>query len=180
MADAPERGEYGFFSKDVAKKLNITTSSLRRWSIELEKYNYIFSRNDKDQRIYYKNDIKILEALQKLLSSSIPLNSAVKNVIQNKENYKESISKDDDAELLISKNELRQLIGDEVKSALEEERETFLKVLNDKMNNVIERRDRELLYEISKNREQKLLEAAATAETKKEESFWKRLFTKKK
>lgn len=45
---------FGYFSKDVALELKITTSSLRRWSFELEKLGYNFERNEKEQRIYYE------------------------------------------------------------------------------------------------------------------------------
>ena len=39
--------EFGYFAKDVAAELGITTSSLRRWSIELENQGYVFQRNEK-------------------------------------------------------------------------------------------------------------------------------------
>ena len=42
---------FGYFAKDVASELEITTSTLRRWSIELEKAGYSFERNEKEQRI---------------------------------------------------------------------------------------------------------------------------------
>lgn len=35
--------EFGYFSKEVATELDITTSTLRRWSIELEKTGYYSS-----------------------------------------------------------------------------------------------------------------------------------------
>lgn len=31
--------EYGYFAQEVAKQLDINTNTLRRWSIELEKWN---------------------------------------------------------------------------------------------------------------------------------------------
>ncbi|PFI06562.1 DNA-binding protein, partial [Bacillus cereus] len=49
--------EYGYFAQEVAKQLDINTNTLRRWSIELEKMEYIFERNERNQRIYYENDI---------------------------------------------------------------------------------------------------------------------------
>ncbi|WP_252406888.1 MerR family transcriptional regulator [Bacillus subtilis] len=171
------RGPYGFFSKDVAESLNITSSSLRRWAAEMEKCGYKFTRNDKDQRIYFENDIRALEELKKLLSSSHPLKSAVKTVVENEDYFKNAPTDDDNSKLSFTKDQLKQLIGQEVKAALEEEREAFLQILEEKMTNVVERRDRQLLTEINRGREQKLLETAAAIETKKK-SFWRRIFPK--
>jgi transposase-like protein len=58
---------YGFFSKEVAIQLEINPNTLRRWSIELEKYGYEFTRNEKDQRIYYDRDLVALTDFKKML-----------------------------------------------------------------------------------------------------------------
>lgn len=72
--------EFGYFSKDVALELEITTSTLRRWSIALEKSGYIFERNEKDQRVYYQRDYKALKELKLLLSKAMPFDNAIKVV----------------------------------------------------------------------------------------------------
>ncbi|MEF3225897.1 MerR family transcriptional regulator, partial [Campylobacter jejuni] len=76
-----ENGSFGYFAKDVASDLEVTTSTLRRWSIELEKSGYQFERNDKDQRIYYERDFKAFRELKKLLSNSVPFVDAIKAVV---------------------------------------------------------------------------------------------------
>lgn len=58
--------EFGYFAKDVAVDIEITTSTLRRWSNELEKEGYTFQRNVKDQRIYYERDFKAFRELKKM------------------------------------------------------------------------------------------------------------------
>lgn len=50
--DDKPMNEFGYFSKYVAMELRVTTSTLRRWSIELEKCGYNIERNEKEQRIY--------------------------------------------------------------------------------------------------------------------------------
>ena len=65
--------EFGYFSKDVAIELEITTSTLRRWSIELEKEGYSFHRNEKDQRIYYERDFKAFRELKKYFGLALIL-----------------------------------------------------------------------------------------------------------
>ena len=57
--------EYGMFAKELALNLDINTNTLRRWAIELEEQGYEFSRNDKNQRIYYQRDILALSDFQK-------------------------------------------------------------------------------------------------------------------
>ncbi|MEF3225947.1 MerR family transcriptional regulator, partial [Campylobacter jejuni] len=76
-----ENGSFGYFAKDVASDLEVTTSTLRRWSIELEKLGYQFERNDKEQRIYYERDFKAFRELKKLLSNSVPFVDAIKAVV---------------------------------------------------------------------------------------------------
>ncbi|MEW5207618.1 MerR family transcriptional regulator, partial [Bacillus cereus] len=62
--------EYGYFAQEVAKQLDINTNTLRRWSIELEKMEYIFERNERNQRIYYENDIDILKQMKEYLNQN--------------------------------------------------------------------------------------------------------------
>ena len=69
--------EYGYFAKDVAANLEVTTSTLRRWSIRLEKAGYKFERNEKDQRIYYERDFKAFRELKKLISNNVVLVDAI-------------------------------------------------------------------------------------------------------
>jgi len=69
--------EYGYFAKDVAANLEFTTSTLRRWSIRLEKAGYKFERNEKDQRIYYERDFKAFRELKKLISNNVVLVDAI-------------------------------------------------------------------------------------------------------
>ncbi|OVE46062.1 DNA-binding protein, partial [Bacillus badius] len=53
--------QLGYFAKETALELGITASTLRRWSIELEKAGYLFERNDKGQRIYFERDFQSLK-----------------------------------------------------------------------------------------------------------------------
>ncbi|MET3690455.1 hypothetical protein ABIC37_006060 [Priestia megaterium] len=49
--------EYRYFAKDVAATTEVTTSTLRRWSIGLEKARYKFKRNERGQRKFTMNAI---------------------------------------------------------------------------------------------------------------------------
>lgn len=168
--------KFGYFAKDVASDLEITTSSLRRWSIELEKEGYKFERNEKDQRIYYERDFKAFRELKKLLSHSVSFVDAVKAIIsmdlENKNaNLTPSVHSED---IRLSKQELQGLIREAVKQAVEEEREAMFQAFEYKINNVIEQRDRNLTKELHRSLEEKRLEIAAAEERKA--SWWKKLF----
>lgn len=166
---------FGYFAKDVASDLEITTSSLRRWSIELEKEGYKFQRNEKDQRIYYERDFKAFRELKKLLSHSVTFADAVKAVISmdlaNKNAkltpsvYEESVR--------LSKQELQEVVREAVKQAVEEEREAMFQAFEYKLHNVIEQRDRHLTKELHRSLEEKRLEIAASKENI---PWWRRLF----
>ncbi|WP_377863610.1 MerR family transcriptional regulator [Bacillus sp. R86525] len=77
--------EYGYFAQEVAKKLDINTNTLRRWSIELEKMEYIFERNERNQRIYYENDIDILKQMKEYLNQNWKLEEAASRSMENTE-----------------------------------------------------------------------------------------------
>jgi DNA-binding transcriptional MerR regulator len=167
---------FGYFAKDVASDLQITTSTLRRWSIELEKIGYTFKRNEKEQRIYFERDFKAFRELKKLLSNSVAFTDAIKAVVSmdlEGKNAQLTPSVFDD-NIRLSKRELTDLIHDTVKKAVEEEREVMFKAFEHKMNNIIEQRDRQLTHEIRQSIEDRRLEiAAATQEKKIWWQFWK-------
>ena len=139
--------EFGYFSKDVALELEITTSTLRRWSIELEKEGYSFIRNDKDQRIYFERDFRAFRELKKLLSNFVPVSDAIKAIASTdfeKKNIDQTPNVHSDI-IRLTKCELRDI----VKAALEEEREIILAALQENMDDKIEIRDRLLMQQMN-------------------------------
>lgn len=179
--------EYGSFSKEIAELLEINTNTLRRWSIELEKQGYIFERNEKDQRIYYKHDIIALKKVQHLISERTPASNAFTKVASefiNKKELEQTLSVHDKkgengVHITLSKNDLGALIEQSVERAIEKEREAMFKAFETKMNDVIEQRDRQLIKQLNHSMEQKRLEiAAAKEEEKKKKGFWARLLGK--
>lgn len=161
--------------KDVALELKITTSSLRRWSIELEKLGYTFERNEKEQRIYYERDFKALRELKKLLANNVAFADAIKAVasmdLEEKNAMKSPRVFTD--EIRLSKSELEELIHKTVKKAIEEEREDMLQGFEMKMNDAAEKRDRLLTTQIRKDLEEKTLEIAASKEEENKKKWWK-------
>ncbi|EFX6585452.1 MerR family transcriptional regulator (plasmid) [Ureibacillus chungkukjangi] len=166
--------ELGYFSKDVAEQMEVTTSTLRRWSIELEKQGYVFSRNENGQRVYYEHDYKVLRELKKLLAKSVPFENAVKlaiTTVSEDENIAKTPSVNQGI-VRLSQDELQSI----VKKAVEEEREFILEAIDAKLNNYIEQRDRQLVTQLKLAMEQKQLEMQQLTPEKK--GFWSRIFSR--
>lgn len=168
------KNEFGYFSKDVAQELGITTSTLRRWSILLEKEGYTFQRNEKEQRIYYECEFRAFRELKKLIAHSVPVADAIKAVASRnfeKENAEQTPSVYSEM-VRLSKRELEEII----KKAIEEEREVLLKALEKKLSETIEMRDRMLTQQL-RNAFEENQKSIETLRTKDEKiSWWKKYF----
>lgn len=174
--------EYGLFSKEVALNLDINPNTLRRWSLELEKVGYEFTRNDKDQRIYYDRDIVVLTDFQKMIDKTQSLENTAKAVAkraQDKENAEKMLSVIDEKsdKIAFTKDELEDLL----KRTAEETAAKTAEILMQKFNDSVEQRDRQLMQGIRQTleekqhqQEQRLLEIATAQDEKG--SWWSRWF----
>ncbi len=70
-----------YWAKDIADLLEITTSNLRRWSIDLENEGYRFYRDEHNRRAYFEKDIMPLRKLKEFLANNMSKNDAIKAVI---------------------------------------------------------------------------------------------------
>lgn len=170
--------EYGMFAKELALNLEINTNTLRRWAIELEEQGYEFSRNDKNQRIYYERDIVALSSFQKIIEKTQSLENTAKAVVSkvnDKKNAEKMLSviEVDKDKIVLSKEELDELINKVANEAVERAAEQFSR----KFMDVIEQRDRKLIHNLTETMEQKRLEVAATTVEEKP-GFFSRLFKK--
>lgn len=149
---------FGYFAKDVAAFLDVTTSTLRRWSIELEKYNYHFERNDKDRRIYFERDFAALRELKKLIGNNVPFADAIKAVastdIESK-NIQQTPSVYDQ-EIRLSKREFEEVISEVARRTAEETAQAI-----QQRNEELEKRLDNYQYALDeslKQRDEKLME----------------------
>lgn len=160
---------FGYFSKDVAEELKITTSTLRRWSILLEKEGYIFQKNDKEQRIYYERDFKAFRELKKLLSNSVSVTDAIKAITSRdfeRENNEKTLSVYS-KKICLSKRELEEII----KKAVIEEREVLLQKLEEKIEETFSK-------QLEKTFEEKQKLLVTTQNESQNLSWWNKLFKK--
>jgi DNA-binding transcriptional MerR regulator len=181
--------EYGYFAKDVAADLEITTSTLRRWSIELEKAGYKFERNEKDQRIYYDRDFKAFRELKKLISNSVVLVDAINAVVsmdveglnasQTPSVYREKTR--------LTKQFLEEILDEKINKAIqqafEEGRQQGQKEIKEMMKKIEKRseeRDDNLMSVIRSIQEEKeeVKQLIAASQEQAKKTFWQRLFSK--
>lgn len=181
--------EYGYFAKDVAADLEVTTSTLRRWSIELEKAGYKFERNEKDQRIYYDRDFKAFRELKKLINNSVVLIDAINAVVsmdveglnasQTPSVYRE--------ETRLTRQFLEEVLDEKINKAIqqafEEGRQQGQKEIKEMMKKIEKRseeRDDNLMSVIRSIREEKeeVKQLIAASQEQAKKTFWQRLFSK--
>lgn len=72
--------DYGYFSKQVCEDLNLTASTLRRWSIAFESKGYQFEKNEKGQRIYFERDYRIIREYKRLLEQGVSAEQSLEDV----------------------------------------------------------------------------------------------------
>lgn len=175
--------EYGYFSKDVALKLDINASTLRQWTLAMEKEGYEFHRNDKNQRIFYDRDINLLFELKNLIEKTRNRENAIKTIVSGQKSVDNaekmlSVHENERDNIIVSKSDLEALIQSSVEKAIEKEREAMFKVFEAKMNDTIEQRDRYLVQQLNQSMEQTRLQIAAAQEEEKKKGFFSRLFNR--
>lgn len=177
-----ERQGVAHGSAEVARLLNIQTSTLRKYAIELEKAGYSFWKNEKGQRGFFDQDILVLRKLMEVKEQSdMTLEKACFAVIST---FKEgSVAHSDTAEVSefvrhdADIQELKELVQkqnlllQEMAKKLDQQDKRF-----DEQQQFITNRDQQLMNYIREQQETKRLIAAA--EEKKSKSLWNRLFGK--
>lgn len=139
--------EYGQFAKEIADQVGINPNTLRRWSLELEKLNYKFERNERSQRIYYKTDLSVLHEMKKFLDKNFNLEeAATKSIEVTKENEVETVTVSTDTNVLTT---IRERSGE-----IEIFQEKFVQMV-DQQNKIVEQNQQilDLLLEEKKEKE---------------------------
>ena len=77
--------EKAYWNHEVAERLQMGKSTLRRWCLELEKQGYIFSKGEQESRAFTKQDVLILEKIKELQSEGKKLEHAIKQVLSEQE-----------------------------------------------------------------------------------------------
>jgi DNA-binding transcriptional MerR regulator len=163
--------------KDISDLLQCKESTLRKYSLLLEKYNYQFQKNDRQQRWYTDNDVIVLKKIIALKDNAdMTLEKAVESVVLWAKGSDETLpSTDINPALQRYDKDIAEL-----KQMLQEQNNQILKLgevitkQNEFINAKLQERDQELIKGLREIQETRKLIAAEQEEGKK--SFWQRLF----
>ncbi|QNR09126.1 MerR family transcriptional regulator [Macrococcoides canis] len=71
-------------TKEIADLIGLTASSIRRYTIALDKAGYVIKKDDNSHRRYTIEDVKIIEYLHKKVNNGVSFDDAVKDTVKNK------------------------------------------------------------------------------------------------
>ena len=158
--------EKAYWNHEVAQRLNIGKSTLRRWCLELEKQGYVFSKGEQDSRAFLEQDVLILEKTKQLQSQGKKLEDAIKQVLNEHERVPltpQSAPRSLDIDLKMEREQLKKELLEEMKQELLSSEQRIFQRL--------EERDQVLVQHIREIQETKKLMAAV--QEKKWWQFWK-------
>lgn len=158
--------EKAYWNHEVAQRLNMGKSTLRRWCLELEKQGYVFSKGEQDSRAFLEQDVLILEKMKQLQSQGKKLEDAIKQILSEHERVlltPQSAPRSLDIDLKMEREQLKKELLEEMKQELLSREQRIFQRL--------EERDQVLVQHIREIQETKKLMAAT--QQKKWWQFWK-------
>lgn len=158
--------EKAYWNHEVAQRLNMGKSTLRRWCLELEKQGYVFSKGEQDSRAFLEQDVLILEKMKQLQSQGKKLEDAIKQALSEHERVPltpQSAPRSLDIDLKMEREQLKKELLEEIKQELLSSEQRIFQKLDE--------RDQVLVQHIREIQETKKLMAAV--QEKKWWQFWK-------
>lgn len=153
--------ERAYWNNEVAERLGMGKSTLRRWCLELEKQGYTFTKGEQDSRAFLEQDVLLLEKIKKLQSEGSKLENAIEQVLSEREQAPPTpvnTPRSSELDLSTEREKLKQELLQEIKQELLGTEQRILKRL--------EERDQLLMQHVREVQETKKLIAAATEEKK--------------
>lgn len=178
---------------EVIEILNIGGSTLRKWCIALEDNGYVFTRVEQKKRLFYQNDIDMLQHFKVLVQDhKMQLDQASKVVIPKFQKVEDEPLQEGTPNVpakeeplpqrttLVTVDVLEQMKNElklEFQNQLEQQEQKFEQILEQRL----EQRDLKLTMTMKAELEQRQAEIATAKEEQasaKKKSFWSRLFKK--
>ncbi|MBJ8113684.1 DUF3967 domain-containing protein [Bacillus cereus group sp. N6] len=158
--------EKAYWNHEVAERLQMGKSTLRRWCLELEKQGYIFSKGEQESRAFTERDVLILEKIKELQSEGQKLEPAIKQIISEQEQVlptPQSTPRSVDIDWQAERAQLKQELLAEIKQELQRNEQRIFHRLED--------RDQLLMQYVREMQETKKVMIAT--QQKKWYQFWK-------
>lgn len=132
-----QQNVFGVFSGQVSGMLDINTNTLRTWSLELEKLDYNFERNKRQQRIYYPHDIEVLQEMKKIMGTgTYTIQESIQKVLESRDLQRSNGQTDS---VLEGRNIVMTM--DEPKNGLNQMGLAFLEQASTTMNEMMEQQN---------------------------------------
>lgn len=178
--------ERSFWTKDVAERLEIGTSTLRKWCIALEQEQYSFVKGAKNSRAFVQKDIKVLEQMKKLIQEAgMSIEGAVKVVVSvpftevetdnDLENDNRTPSVLSENVMNLPKGFIEQLLQEQILLKEKIQQLERIEIMNaerlERMENRYKERDNLLLTQVREIQETKQL-LVASQNKQKEKKWW--------
>lgn len=170
-----------YWSHEMAKLLNISTSTLRKWSLSLEALGYPFIRDENDKRAYLEKDIMPLQKMRELLADGMGMDNAANAVVLRfSEQIQDSgtmVVLDENTDLaeryveLVTQNQELRTILERIEQGMQKQQKDMEQKLIDQQNYIEEslnRRDERLMLTLHE-----MTEARKQVATTKKWRFWK-------
>jgi len=170
----------------VSKILGVQESTLRKYCLLMQKYNFEFNKNSVGHRIFYKKDIEVIKRIIDLKNaSSLTLDQAVKTILASDINDIDditditSISNPDLSKILDEFTEYKKEQMQFNKEQMEFNKKLIeqLEKQDHYIKNKLEERDKKLMLALKESMESRKEIAAAIEEVKEERKkqklWWK-------
>lgn len=170
MSDAKLGQEPAYWTSEVAKKLEVSDSTLRKWCIQLEAKGYKFVKGENDSRAFTKHDLNALQLFKQLVKVQRKTKEVASLEVVDRYGARQETLPMQPAQLAAETYEFKDTIDvmaksiEEIKTQLHEQME-FNKELVERMN----QQSMSHIREIQETRKQ----LAAAQEKKKWWEFWK-------
>lgn len=183
--------ERAYSTKEISDTLSIGDSTLRKWSLALEKNGYTFTKNEQGYRLFLEHDIIMLRQFKKLVKeANMPLENAAKLIVErytegsvstgtgvvpveNTENHTRSLlATEEQAKEILERLNKQEEFNQKLIEMLQKQQETIDKQ-NKYINEKLEARDQQLMQSLKESQEtKKLLLEAKEAQKKKRKGLF--------
>jgi transposase-like protein len=170
MSEAKLGQEPAYWTGEVAKKLEISDSTLRKWCIQLEAAGYKFIKGENDSRAFTDHDLKALQLFKQLVKVQRKTKETACLEVVKHYGTRTGTPPMQPAQMAVQAHEFKDKIDDMAQSL-----EEIKKQLNEQMDfnkKLVERMDQQSMSHIREIQETRK-QLAAAEEKKKWWEFWK-------
>ncbi|MCT9858228.1 MerR family transcriptional regulator [Priestia megaterium] len=194
-----EQNERAYWTKEVAERLNIGESTLRKWCLALEENGYQFTKGQRGVRAFLERDIEVLAKMKTVLNEvGTTLDEAIKAARGERENAQSQVvqsfsettkeQENDRTPVAMSPEVLSEVLENYKEDLLSVVRQEFQETLRKQEERTLERerrmeerareRDENVMKVLRETLDTKKMLAASLEEQKEEKkkSWWQKLF----